>query len=77
MGVRVRCVCDIWKFQVKQAERFFKTYKQEINTYLDFQEMLTAEAKNIEAVIVSTPDWFHCEQVCAMASFCRRSRSRS
>ena len=64
-GVRVRCVCDIWKFQVKQAEHVFKAYKQEINTYLDFQEMLAAEAKNIEAVIVSTPDWLHCEQVCA------------
>jgi predicted dehydrogenase len=64
-GVRVRCVCDIWKFRVKQAERDFKSYKQEINTYLDFQEMLEVEAKNIEAVIVSTPDWLHCEQVCA------------
>ena len=64
-GVRVRCVCDIWKFQVKQAEYFFRAYKQDINIYLDFQEMLDAEAKNIEAVIVSTPDWLHCEQVCA------------
>ena len=26
--------------------------------------MLDAEAKNIEAVIVTTPDWVHCEQVC-------------
>ena len=50
-GVRVRCVCDIWKFQVKQAEHVFKAYKQEINTYLDFQEMLAAEAKNIEAIV--------------------------
>ena len=64
-GVRVRCVCDIWKFQVLHARSFFKSYKQEINTYLDFQEMLEVEAKNIEAVIVSTPDWLHCEQVCA------------
>lgn len=64
-GVRVRCVCDIWKFQVQQARSFFRSYKQDVNTYLDFQEMLEAEAKNIEAVIVSTPDWLHCEQVCA------------
>ena len=27
--------------------------------------MLEVEAKNIESVIVSTPDWLHCEQVCA------------
>ena len=64
-GVRVRCVCDIWKFQVLQARSFFRSYKQDVNTYLDFQEMLEAEVKNIEAVIVSTPDWVHCEQVCA------------
>ena len=64
-GVRVRCVCDIWKFQVLQAKSFFKSYKQEVSTYMDFHEMLNAEAKNIEAVIVSTPDWVHCSQVCA------------
>ena len=64
-GVRVRCVCDIWKYQVIQAKSYFKSYKQEVNTYLDFHEMLNAEARNIEAVIVSTPDWVHCSQVCA------------
>ena len=64
-GVRVRCVCDIWKFQLLQARSFFRSYKQDVNTYLDFQELLEAEVKNIEAVIVSTPDWLHCEQVCA------------
>ena len=50
-GVRVRCVCDIWKFQVKQAEHVFKAYKQEINTYLDFQEMLEVAATDIEAIV--------------------------
>lgn len=64
-GVRVKCVCDIWKFQLQQAKSFFKHYEQEVNTYLDFHEMLSKEAKNIEAVIVSTPDWVHSSQVCA------------
>lgn len=63
-GVRVRCVCDIWKFQMQRARSFFKSWYQEVNGYLDFREMLDAEAKNIEAVIVATPDWVHCEQVC-------------
>ena len=30
-GVRVRCVCDIWKFQVLQARSFFRSYKQDVN----------------------------------------------
>ena len=64
-GVRVRCVCDIWKYHVMQAKSYCKSYKQEVNTYLDFNEMLNAEAKNIETVIVSTPDWVHSSQVCA------------
>ena len=63
-GVRVRCVCDIWKYQMQRARSFFKSWHQEVNGYLDFREMLDAEAKNIEAVIVTTPDWVHCEQVC-------------
>ena len=64
-GARVICVCDIWKFQMQRARAFFKSWKnQEVNGYLDFREMLDAEAKNIEAVIVTTPDWVHCEQVC-------------
>ena len=50
---------------MKQAERFSKAYKQEIDTYLDFREMLAVEARNIEAEIVSLPDWVHCEHVCA------------
>ena len=37
-GVRVRCVCDIWKFQVLHARSFFRSYKQDVNTYLDFQD---------------------------------------
>ena len=63
-GVRVICVCDIWKFRLFQAKHFFKEYKQEIKQYYDFNEMLDAEAKNLNAVIVASPDWMHCDQVC-------------
>ena len=63
-GVRVICVCDIWKFRLFQAKHFFKAYKQEIKQYFDFKEMLDAEAKNLNAVIVASPDWMHYDQVC-------------
>ena len=63
-GVRVRAVCDIWKFQCQQAKAFFKGYGMEINTYEDYREMLDKEDKNIDAVVVATPDWMHCEHTC-------------
>ena len=49
-GVRVRCVCDIWKFQQQQAKSFFKNYGMPITTYEDYREMLDKEDKNIDAV---------------------------
>ena len=63
-GVRVRCVCDIWKFQQQQAKSFFKNYGMAITTYEDYREMLDKEDKNIDAVVVATPDWMHCEHTC-------------
>ncbi len=63
-GVRVRCVCDIWKFQQQQAKSFFKNYGMPITTYEDYREMLDKEDKNIDAVVIATPDWMHCEHTC-------------
>ena len=64
-GVRVRCVCDIWKFQRQRAVAFFKSYGHGVEVYEDYREMLDKEERNIDAVIVATPDWMHGEQVCA------------
>ena len=64
-GVRVRAVCDIWKFEQQRAKAFFKGYGHAVNTYEDYREMLEKEDKNIDAVIVATPDWMHCEHTCA------------
>ncbi|MGN0852102.1 MAG: Gfo/Idh/MocA family protein [Kiritimatiellia bacterium] len=63
-GVRVRCVCDIWKFQQQQAKQFFKSYGHAVTTYEDYREMLDKEDKNIDAVVIATPDWMHCEHTC-------------
>ena len=59
-GVRVRAVCDIWKFQCQQAKQFFKSYGMSVETYEDYREMLAKEDKNIDAVVIATPDWMHC-----------------
>ena len=48
-GVRVRCVCDIWKFEQQRAKAFFKGYGHDVKTYEDYREMLEKEDKNFVA----------------------------
>ncbi len=64
-GVRVTCVCDIWRFQQQQARAFYKGYGMEVKTYENYKDMLEKEDKNIDAVVIATPDWMHCEHTCA------------
>ena len=63
--VRVKAVCDIWKFQCQRAKAFFQGYGHDVNTYEDYHDMLEKEDKNIDAVVIATPDWMHCEHACA------------
>jgi len=54
-GHNIVALCDVdWKY----AERAFKKYPQ-AKRYRDYRIMLEQEAKNIDAVIVATPDFMH------------------
>jgi predicted dehydrogenase len=59
-GVRFRAVCDIWPYSQKYGAGRLKGWKQEANVYADYQDMLAKE-KDLQAVIVATPDWVHAE----------------
>jgi len=64
-GVRFKAVCDIWTaFNQKNQAGFLKAYKQEVNAYVDYKEMLDKE-KDLQAVIIATPDFVHSEQTVA------------
>jgi predicted dehydrogenase len=64
-GLRFKAVCDIWaEYNLKRVSRRLKAYKHENNAYTDYQEMLAAE-KDLDAVIVATPDFWHAEQTIA------------
>lgn len=60
-GVRFVAVCDIWPYHQRYAANILKKYDQEVNVYEDYREMLARE-RNLDAVIISTPDWVHAEQ---------------
>lgn len=60
-GVRFVAVCDIWEQQnQKRGRNWLKARKQEVNSYVDFREMLEKE-QNLDAVIVASPDFWHAE----------------
>jgi len=65
-GIRVRAVCDIWTTPRNLAKLYFEPYgMKDVHVYEDYREMLEKEDKNIDAVVIATPDWMHCEHTCA------------
>jgi len=64
-GIRFKAVCDIWTaYNQKRVSRTLKAYRHVHNTYVDYKEMLDKE-KDLDAVIVATPDFWHSEHAVA------------
>ena len=68
-GLRFRAVCDIWDYNRNEAANKLKKYaarypRYAANSYVDYQEMLDKE-KDLDAVIIATPDFWHAEQTIA------------
>jgi len=63
-AVRFVAVCDCWPYSQTYAANILRKYDQPANVYADYQDMLERE-KDLDAVIVATPDWVHAEQTIA------------
>ena len=63
-GVQFQAICDIWTYSQRYSSRYLKKYGHIVNIYEDYREMLEKE-KNLDAVIVATPDWMHAEHAIA------------
>lgn len=59
-GIRFRAICDIWEYSQRYSERYLKKYGHEVNVYEDYRELLANE-KDLDAVVVASPDWMHAE----------------
>ncbi len=57
-NIRFKAVCDIWPYRLGYRQRVLKAYKHEANAYESYEEMLAKE-KDLDAVIIATPDWMH------------------
>ena len=67
-GIRFVAVCDIWeKYNLLRVSRkmdAYKAYGHKGTSYVDYKEMLEME-KDLDAVIVATPDFWHSEHTVA------------
>jgi predicted dehydrogenase len=64
-SVRFKAVCDIWEdYNQKRVSRMLKAYRYEHNKYVDYKDMLANE-KDLDAVIIATPDFWHSEHTVA------------
>jgi predicted dehydrogenase len=80
-NVRFRAVCDIWRYSRRSSKYYLETYKQEVNDYEDYQELLQKE-KDLHAVLVATPDHGHAEHTnaCLKAGlhvYCEKSMANT
>jgi predicted dehydrogenase len=80
-GVRFVAVCDIWPYHQQYAANILKKYDQAVSVYEDYREMLAKE-KQLDAVIVATPDWKHAEITIAALNagkhvYCEKEMSNS
>jgi len=64
-GIHFKAVCDIWTdYNQKRTSGILKRFGHENNTYVDYREMLDKE-KDLDAVIIATPDFWHTEHAVA------------
>ncbi len=66
-GLQFKAVCDIWEYSRRFGCGIIRSLtdgKQVPSVYVDYQEMLDKE-KDLDAVIVATPDWMHSPVTCA------------
>ena len=80
-GIRITAVCDIWEYSQRYASRYLKKYGHIVSVYEDYRDLLNKE-KNLDAVIVATPDWMHAEHANAcheagLHVYCEKEMSNS
>ncbi len=85
-GIRFKALCDIWEYSRLRSARYLKKSghtvgKYDTYGYEDYREMLEKE-KDLDAVIVATPDWMHAEHANAcmeagMHVYCEKEMSNS
>jgi predicted dehydrogenase len=56
--IQLVAICDIWEYARKYGERYLKASGVTVRAYENYEDLLAAE-KDLQAVIVATPDFWH------------------
>jgi predicted dehydrogenase len=59
-GIRFKAVCDIWPYSLTSSSRRLQKFGHDAQPFEDYQELL-ATVKDLDAVLVATPDFKHAE----------------
>ncbi len=61
-NIRFQAVCDIWKdYNLIRSQRLLEKYGHKPRAYEDYRDLLAHE-KNLDGVIIATPDFWHAQQ---------------
>ena len=56
--IKVVAVCDIWDYARKKGQNTYKANGFEVNAYENYEDLLAKE-KDLQAVVIATPDFWH------------------
>ena len=57
-GIQLVAICDIWEYARTYGERYLKKMGVEVRAYENYEELLAGE-KDLQAVVVACPDFWH------------------
>ena len=57
-GIQVVALCDIWEYHRNEGAHYLKKMGSEVRAYENYEDLLDKE-KDLQAVIVATPDFWH------------------
>ena len=57
-GVQIVALCDVWAYSRNKGQRQLKANGVEVRAYDNYEDLLAGE-KNLQAVVVATPDFWH------------------
>ena len=56
--IKVVALCDVWDYARKKGQNTYKANGFDVNAYENYEDLLAKE-KDLQAVIVATPDFWH------------------
>src|SRR5580658_8215143 len=57
-GVKLVALCDIWDYHLNEGARYLQKAGNEVRAYENYEDLLAKE-KDLQAVVIATPDFWH------------------